>query len=200
MLILGGIAVVRGGGKLPVDSEVIGFNVWRGSDQDFSTHLEENWNSFLELLDHDKVLAANKDNAQTRYNRAWKVWVIGQNKLALADAEILVRSVAENPRVQELYAACLNSNDRPADGLKVTEKALTLHPGDLGLLRFRSEAQFMLGQYEPALLTIDQAIQGNRNLWVFWNLKSAILQKLQRFDEAKQAADEVIRLRRKPQN
>lgn len=198
--ILRGIALIRSGGSLPSDNELIMFHIWRSDDRNFSTYLEEKWSEFMKLFGFDMMLAANPNDLQKRYHRGWTLWVLGQCKLALVDAQFLIGKDPGNARVQELHVACLNGCDRGAEGLKEADKALAANPGDPGLLRFRAEAQFDLGQYEAALLSIDQAIQKNPNAWVFWDLKSAVLKKLQRGDEAKQAADQAVRLKRKPQN
>ena len=193
--ILRGIVKYQQGQNLPADGDVPADYRWRGDERVFVTWLESAMPDFIELFNFDKGLGAEPSKNQLRYDRAWLLWRIGYNKMAMRDAMELERREPRNPHIMMLTAACHLSLNEAQDSLDLVTEAIALDPGIAGLHRFQAEAMLRLGRNETALEAIDRALSLAPDVSYFWTVKSNILHALKRGDEARQASERAASLR-----
>ena len=122
-------------------------------------------------------------------------WLRKEPDKAIAAAE---RAIALNPNGAEAYAqlgGVLISTGKPADAIKLIEKAIRLDPiPPPRFLRYLGHAYGALGQYEDAIEAYKQVLKRAPNSWFAHISLTATYSASGREEEARRQAEELLRL------
>ena len=181
--ILQGILASRSGKGNGENSRINPLGVW-SYEEGCEKFLEGNWERLMGMLKLDMSIGLPTSNADTRLERGWNTWGLGQHKMSLADAEAALKIAPGHGEARMLRIASVTYIQADENLLAECDAAARDFPAWSGFPRFKSEILFRMDRTEEALGEIDKAIALEPEASFFNELRAQYLDKLGRADEA----------------
>lgn len=181
---------------------------------------EELWNSLGDMfsaqgMDKEASRAYLKA-VETWFDRSFVLYKIGKNEEALELIDRTLEKQANSPNIFCSKALILFENEKYEDALKCLDNALDLNVEYSGAWCYKGNTLCKLGRYDEALEAYDrsielsspQAFQFPRFTWISkssssqilpdsaqaWYCKGVALFELKRYDEAKKALENLLKI------
>ncbi|MEP2777553.1 MAG: AAA family ATPase [Luteolibacter sp.] len=189
-----GVLGARSGRGLPEGSLVQPWGEW-SSENGCNQFFVEKWDTLMEMIDLDLQMWVDVGQPARRIQRGWKMWELGQQKMALRDADKALNDYPGEMNAKMLRIASLVYLGESEQALTECDESLLYHSNWVGFHRFRAEALFNLGRKEEALTAIEDTLRLAPDIAYFHELHGAYLDALGRADEAARARARSVELK-----